>query len=232
LGTVSSIRNPRLASKLGFAKGEDAERMFGGHGKVTSGLGKIPRSLEEKSNLGGNLGNVSVVKVKQGSCSDAAPRCFSGRLNRVVERAIVEKVNEPVAHAKAAMRQILLPERLNESVHMMKPVKMFFRIRKVHAECACDNRRVKLESLDARRRQQLSIRIRKKIDFPLHHADDRLRQIAFDIGQLFRQLPNFTRLEDRLLVAQVAQEFYHEKRVAFGLRVYQFGKDLRESCSA
>src|SRR4030095_8623208 len=97
---------------------------------------KIPCSCEEEAHLGSDFGDMAVMEVEQRRRSDAAPGRFSRRLNGIVECAIVEKVYEPVTHRDAAPGQLSFPQRLNEPVHAMKPVKVFFSIGEVHTERA------------------------------------------------------------------------------------------------
>src|SRR5687767_12511574 len=114
--------------------------MLGRHRKVVCCLRKIACRLKQETHLGGNVGNMALVEVKKGGCRLGAPGRFPRRLDRVVERAIVEEVHESVSDRDGPLRQFLFTERLNDSVYAMKCEKTLFGVGEVHAQRSRNDR--------------------------------------------------------------------------------------------
>ena len=137
-------------------------------------------------------------------------------------------MRESVAQRQRAIGRFPFVDELHERMLALEPFQPVLDFVFAQLQRRGHERRVEVETLHARRAEQPSVIVIERFELPLDGAAYRLRQLAFERGEIRRQPPAAVGLHDDRAAAQVAHQVGHEQRIAFGALVQHRGERLRK----
>ncbi len=182
-------RQPALGERQRFAKREQPDGVPRPGEEVLRALPEIPGRFAERAEPAGDRGLLTQVVRHERACDAAAERRPACRLQRAIQRVLVEHVDEAVLERQRQVGELVLPGALDEHVHVLERVEPFLDFGRVHLGRLGDDGGVELVPLHARRDEKLPIRLVEPLDLPGDHAADRGRQVAERIFLGPRQHP-------------------------------------------
>ena len=172
-----------------FAVSHDQGGALRSEGEILHCARDVPRCLEQKRQLRGDLGLALAVVLEQRLRHGATERGAPGRREAAVERVLIQHVDEAVPQRQSPVGELLLSDRPHEGMDTVQLVQPVLRFRRIPLEHPGHDRGVELVALHAGRHQQAAVVFAELTELPLDHAADRFGQVAPEVGNRSPQRP-------------------------------------------
>ena len=219
VGHAAQHAESTVGERQRLGEGEQPDGVACALEEVLCARAEITGGFEERAQTPRGARVLALVVGDQGPRDTSTQRCTASRLERRIERVLIEDVHELVPQRERQVGKLVLGDPLDEHVHVLERVEAFFHVRRIHRRRFADHGGVELVSLHARREQELAVHLPEALDLPRDHAANRCRHFTERLLFGPREYPAAVLFDQAPGIAEVSNDIGHEQRIAVGLRM-------------